>query len=81
MGEDPGHLEILKSANTDGPPWQPIAEVLGSWDGTFGVNSLMQSVFKTKSHKVENWYERYHRVNIDVTDEAIFIDIEYDYGS
>ena len=81
VGEDPGHLEILKSANTDGPPWQPIAEVLGSWDGTFGVNSLMQSVFKTKSHKVENWYERFHRVNIDVTDEAIFIDIEYDYGT
>ena len=74
-------------SNSDGPPWQPETEVLGHTDGTFGLNSLMQAVMRTKSHKAEDWYERFAKVEIndDVYErfesEAIFIDIHFDYGS
>ena len=87
MGEEPDDFTILKSENSDGPPWQPETEVLGHTDGTFGLNSLMQAVMRTKSHKAEDWYERFAKVEIndDVYErfesEAIFIDIHFDYGS
>ena len=67
--------------------WQPETEVLGHTDGTFGLNSLMQAVMRTKSHKAEDWYESFAKVEIkdDVYErfdsEAIFIDIHFDYGS
>ena len=47
----------------------------------------MQAVMRTKSHKAEDWYERFHKVEIndDVYErfesEAFFIDIHFDYGS
>ena len=37
---------------------------------------------RTKSHKAENARERFHKIEIDdVTDDAIFVDIQFDYGS
>ena len=37
---------------------------------------------RTKSHKAENACERFHKIEIDdVTDDAIFVDIQFDYGS
>ena len=87
VGEEPDDFTILKSENSDGPPWQPETEVLGHTDGTFGLNSLMQAVMRTKSHKAEDWYERFGHleINDDVYErfesEAIFIDIHFDYGS
>lgn len=76
-------LAILTSARSDGPPWQEETEVRRRpTDGTFGLDGLMQAVMRTKSHKAENACERFHKIEIDdVTDDAIFVDIQFDYGS
>ena len=80
-GEHP--IAILASARSDGPPWQEETEVRRRpADGTFGLDGLMQAVMRTKSHKAENACERFHKIEIDdVTDDAIFVDIQFDYGS
>ena len=41
----------------------------------------VEAVLKTKSHKGENWYEMYGKVSINSTEDAVFLDLDFDYGS
>ena len=85
VGEDPrlrdGGLTILRSEMSDGPPRVQAAEIEKYHDGTFSVCDLIEAVLKTKSHKGENWYEMYGKVSINSTEDAVFLDLDFDYGS
>ena len=85
VGEDPrlrdGGLTILRSEMSDGPPRVQEAEIEKYHDGTFSVCDLLEAVLKTKSHKGENWYEMYGKVSINSTEDAVFLDLDFDYGS
>ena len=85
VGEDPrlrdGGLTILRSEMSDGPPRVQEAEIEKYHDGTFSVCDLLEAVLRTKSHKGENWYEMYGKVSINSTEDAVFLDLDFDYGS
>ena len=85
VGEDPrlrdGGLTILRSEMSDGPPRVQEAEIEKYHDGTFSVCDLIEAVLRTKSHKAENWYEMYGKVSINSTEDAVFLDLDFDYGS
>ena len=85
VGEDPrlrdGGLVLLRSEMSDGPPRVQEAEIEKYHDGTFSVCDLLEAVLKTKSHKAENWYEMYGGVKINTTEDAVFLDLDFDYGS
>ena len=34
-----------------------------------------------KSHKADGWYEMYGGVKINTTEDAVFLDLDFDYGS
>ena len=66
---------------SDGPPRVQEAEVERYYDGTFGVSGLIEAALKTKSHKADGWYEMYGGVKINTTEDAVFLDLDFDYGS
>ena len=45
------------------------------------VYTLIEAALKTKSHKADGWYEMYGRCKIDTTEDAVFLDLDFDYGS
>ena len=87
VGEDPrlrdGGLTILRSEMSDGPPRVQEAEVerYQHRGGDFSVCNLIGAVLKTKSHKADGWYEMYGGVKINTTEDAVFLDLDFDYGS
>ena len=42
---------------------------------------LIEAALKTKSHKADGWYEMYGGVKINTTEDAVFLDLDFDYGS
>ena len=42
---------------------------------------VLEAALKTKSHKADGWYEMYGRCKIDTTEDAVFLDLDFDYGS
>ena len=89
VGEDPrlrdGGLVLLRSEMSDGPPRVQEAEVESYRHrvGNFSVCCLIEAALKTKSHKADGWYEMYGGVKINTTDseDAVFLDLDFDYGS
>ena len=85
VGEDPrlrdGGLVLLRSEMSDGPPRVQEAEVERFCGGDFSVYTLIEAALKTKSHKADGWYEMYGRCKIDTTEDAVFLDLDFDYGS
>ena len=51
------------------------------FDLAVSVCDLIEGVLRTKSHKGENWYEMYGKVSINSTEDAVFLDLDFDYGS
>ena len=49
--------------------------------GNFSVCCLIEAALKTKSHKADGWYEMYGGVKINTTEDAVFLDVDFDYGS
>ena len=45
------------------------------------THTLIEAALKTKSHKADGWYEMYGRCKIDTTEDAVFLDLDFDYGS
>ena len=70
---------------SDGPPRVQEAEVESYRHrvGNFSVCCLIEAALKTKSHKADGWYEMYGGVKINTTDseDAVFLDLDFDYGS
>ncbi len=85
VGEDPrlrdGGLVLLRSEMSDGPPRVQEAEVERFCGGDFSVSGLIEAALKTKSHKADGWYEMYGGVKINTTEDAVFLDLDFDYGS
>ena len=87
VGEDPrlrdGGLVLLRSEMSDGPPRVQEAEVerYQRRGGNFSVCCLIEAALKTKSHKADGWYEMYGGVKINTTEDAVFLDLDFDYGS
>ena len=85
VGEDPrlrdGGLVLLRSEMSDGPPRVQEAEVERFCGGDFSVYTLIEAALKTKSHKADGWYEMYGGVKINTTEDAVFLDLDFDYGS
>ena len=87
VGEDPrlrdGGLVLLRSEMSDGPPRVQEAEVerYQHRGGNFSVCCLIEAALKTKSHKADGWYEMYGGVKINTTEDAVFLDLDFDYGS
>jgi len=83
LGDDPRDREegliLLRSAGSDGPP-RPLEVVLAK-KGDFSVVDLIRAVLKVKSHKAENWYERVDNIKIVESEDTVFLDVDFDYGS
>ena len=53
----------------------------GKYQRVADADDLIEAVLKTKSHKGENWYEMYGKVSINSTEDAVFLNLDFDYGS
>ena len=78
-----GGLVLLRSEMSDGPPRVQEAEVerYQHRGGVFSVHALIEAALKTKSHKADGWYEMYGGVKVNTTEDAVFLDLDFDYGS
>ena len=84
VGEDPRlrdeGLVLLRSEDSDGPP--RVSRGRDQFhDDTFSVYTLIEAALKTKSHKAENWYEMYGKVDISEIADRVYLDLDFDYGS